>query len=51
VYWRIYLPLLAPALAVVGTYALLLSRSEYFEKRNCTLAVALEQFWDSDEAP
>jgi multiple sugar transport system permease protein len=58
VYLRIYLPLMAPALAVVGTYALLLSWSEYLyqyllisAKRNWTVAVALEQFWDSDEAP
>jgi multiple sugar transport system permease protein len=58
VYLRIYLPLMAPALAAVGTYALLLSWSEYLyqymllsTKRNWTVAVALEQFWDSDEAP
>jgi multiple sugar transport system permease protein len=58
VYMRIYLPLMAPALAAVGTYALLLSWSEYLyqylllsTKRNWTVAVALEQFWDSDEAP
>jgi multiple sugar transport system permease protein len=57
-YLRIYLPLMAPALAAVGTYALLLSWSEYLyqymllsTKRNWTVAVALEQFWDSDEAP
>jgi multiple sugar transport system permease protein len=50
--------LMAPALAAVGTYALLLSWSEYLyqymllsTKRNWTVAVALEQFWDSDEAP
>jgi multiple sugar transport system permease protein len=55
---RIYLPLMTPALAAVGTYALLLSWSEYLyqylllsTKRNWTVAVALEQFWDSDEAP
>ncbi|HEV3396650.1 MAG TPA: carbohydrate ABC transporter permease, partial [Xanthobacteraceae bacterium] len=29
VYWHIYLPLMAPALAAVGTYALLLTWSEY----------------------
>jgi multiple sugar transport system permease protein len=58
VYLRIYLPLMAPALAAVGTYALLLSWSEYLyqymllsTKHNWTVAVALEQFWDSDEAP
>jgi multiple sugar transport system permease protein len=58
VYWHIYLPLMAPALAAVGTYALLLSWGEYLyqymllnSQRNWTVAVALEQFWDSDEAP
>jgi multiple sugar transport system permease protein len=57
-YWHIYLPLMAPGLAAVGTYALLLSWSEYLYQymllsspRNWTVAVALEQFWDSDEAP
>jgi len=49
---------MAPALAAVGTYALLLSWVEYLyqymllnSQRNWTVAVALEQFWDSDEAP
>jgi len=58
VYLLIYLPLMAPGLAAVGTYALLLSWSEYLYQymllsspRNWTVAVALEQFWDSDEAP
>ena len=57
-YRHIYLPLMAPGLAAVGTYALLLSWSEYLYQymllsspRNWTVAVALEQFWDSDEAP
>jgi multiple sugar transport system permease protein len=57
-YWLIYLPLMAPGLAAVGTYALLLAWSEYLYQymllsstRNWTVAVALEQFWDSDEAP
>jgi multiple sugar transport system permease protein len=58
VYLRIYLPLMAPALAAVGTYALLLAWSEYLfqylllsSARNWTVAVAIEQFFDSDEAP
>jgi multiple sugar transport system permease protein len=57
-YLRIYLPLMAPGLAAVGTYALLVSWSEYLYQymllsspRNWTVAVVLEQFWDSDEAP
>jgi multiple sugar transport system permease protein len=58
VYLRIYLPLMAPALAAVGTYALLLAWGEYLyqymllsSSRNWTVAVAIEQFFDSDEAP
>jgi len=57
-YLLIYLPLMAPALAAVGTYALLIAWGEYLYQymllssaRNWTVAVALEQFWDSDEAP
>jgi len=58
VYWRIYLPLMAPALAAVGVYALLLAWNEYLYQhllisspRNSTVAVAIDQFFDSDEAP
>jgi len=58
VYWRIYLPLMAPALAVVATYALLLAWNEYLyqylllsSRRSMTVAVAINQFFDSDEAP
>ncbi len=58
VYWRIYLPLMAPALVAVGTYALLLAWNEYLYQflllsstENMTVAVALDQFFDSDEAP
>jgi multiple sugar transport system permease protein len=58
VYLRIYLPLMAPALAAVGTYALLLAWGEYLYQwlllsspANMTVAVAIEQFFDSDEAP
>jgi multiple sugar transport system permease protein len=58
VYWHIYLPLTAPALAAVGTYALLLAWGEYLYQylllsstRNWTVAVAIEQFFDADEAP
>jgi multiple sugar transport system permease protein len=58
VYLRIYLPLMAPALAAVATYALLLAWNEYLYQylllsstRNMTVAVALEQFFDADEAP
>ncbi|HZK88662.1 MAG TPA: carbohydrate ABC transporter permease [Stellaceae bacterium] len=58
VYWHIYLPLTAPALAAIGTYALLLAWGEYLYQylllssaRNWTVAVAIEQFFDADEAP
>jgi multiple sugar transport system permease protein len=58
VYWRIYLPLMAPALVAVGTYALLLSWNEFLyqflllsSKRSMTVAVALAQFLNSDESP
>ena len=58
VYLRIYLPLMAPALAAVGVYALLLAWGEYLyqyllisSSRNWTVAIAIEQFFDSDEAP
>jgi multiple sugar transport system permease protein len=58
VYRRIYLPLMAPALAAVGTFALLLAWNEYLYQyllltsdRNMTVAVAIAQFFDADEAP
>jgi multiple sugar transport system permease protein len=57
-YLWIYLPLMAPALVAVGTYALLLAWNEYLYQflllsstRSMTVAVALDQFFDSDEAP
>jgi multiple sugar transport system permease protein len=58
VYLRIYVPLAAPALAAVGTYALLFAWNDYFyqymllmSERHMTVAVALEQFFDDDDAP
>ena len=58
VYRHIYLPLMAPALAAIGTFALLLAWGEYLYQylllsatRNWTVAVAIEQFFDADEAP
>ncbi len=58
VYLRIYLPLMAPALAAVATFALLLAWNEYLYQflllsspRSMTVAVAIDQFFDSDEAP
>ena len=58
VYARIYLPLMAPALAVVATYALLLAWNDYLYQflllsspKSMTVAAAIDQFFDSDEAP
>ncbi|PYM77688.1 MAG: ABC transporter permease [Candidatus Rokuibacteriota bacterium] len=58
VYRRIYLPLMAPALAAVGTFALLLAWNEYLYQyvllsstRNMTVAIAIAQFFNTDEAP
>ena len=58
IYWRIYLPLMAPAMVAVGTYALLLAWNEYLylflllsSPNNMTVPVALGQFLNSDEAP
>ena len=58
VYLHIYLPLMAPALAAVGTYALLFAWNDYFyqymlltSERHTTVAMALEQFFDDDDAP
>lgn len=58
VYLRIYVPLMAPALAAVGTYALLFAWNDYFyqymllaSEKHTTVAMALEQFFDDDDAP
>jgi multiple sugar transport system permease protein len=58
VYRRVYLPLMTPALAAVGIFALLLAWNEYLYQyvllsstRNMTVAVAIAQFFNSDEAP
>jgi multiple sugar transport system permease protein len=58
VYMRIYVPLMAPALVAVGIYALMLAWNEYLYQflllsstRNTTVAVMIDQFFDSDEAP
>jgi multiple sugar transport system permease protein len=58
VYLRIYIPLMAPALVAVGIYALMLAWNEYIyqflllsSERSMTVAVTIDQFFDSDEAP
>jgi len=57
-YRHIYIPLMAPALAAVGTFALLFAWNDYFyqymllaSERHSTVAMALEQFFDDDDAP
>jgi multiple sugar transport system permease protein len=58
IYRRIYLPLMAPALVAVGTYALLLAWNEFLyqflllsTKSSMTVPVALAQFLNSDQSP
>jgi len=57
-YLRIYLPLMAPALVAIGTYAFLLAWNEYLYQflllssmESMTVPVALAQFLNSDVAP
>jgi len=58
IYRQLYLPLTAPALAAVGTFAQLFAWNEYVyqyilltSERKMTVAVAIAQFFDADEAP
>jgi multiple sugar transport system permease protein len=58
IYFKIYLPLMAPALVAVGTYALLVAWNQYLyqflllsDKASMTVPVALAQFINSDVAP
>jgi multiple sugar transport system permease protein len=58
IYLRIYLPLMAPALVAVGTFALLLAWNDYLyqflllsNKSSMTVPVALAQFLNSDQSP
>jgi multiple sugar transport system permease protein len=58
IFFRIYLPLMAPALVAIGTYALLLAWNEYLyaflllsSDATITVPVALGKFLNSDEAP
>jgi multiple sugar transport system permease protein len=57
-YLRIYLPLMAPALAAVGTSALLTAWNEYLYQflllsspRNKTVAITLATFFDNEDTP
>jgi multiple sugar transport system permease protein len=58
VYRQIYLPLMAPALAAVGTYALLSAWNEYLYQfillsspRNKTVAITLATFFENEDTP
>ena len=58
IFFMIYLPLMAPALVAIGTYALLLSWNEYLyaflllsSESKLTVPVGLGKFLNSDEAP
>jgi multiple sugar transport system permease protein len=58
VYFRIYLPLMAPALVAIGTFSLLLAWNEFLYQflllsstKSMTVAVAIVQFLNSDESP
>jgi multiple sugar transport system permease protein len=58
IFFRVYLPLMAPALVAIGTYALLLSWNEYLYAflllsggSVVTVPVALGKFLAGDEAP
>ncbi len=58
VYRQVYLPLMAPALAVVGTYALLTAWNEYLYQflllsspRNKTVAITLATFFENEDTP
>jgi multiple sugar transport system permease protein len=58
IFFRLYLPLMAPALVAIGTYALLLSWNEYLYAflllsggSVVTVPVALGKFLAGDEAP
>jgi multiple sugar transport system permease protein len=58
VYKYVYLPLMAPALAAVGTYALLLAWNEYLyqflllsSRAHKTVAITMAEFFENDDSP
>jgi multiple sugar transport system permease protein len=58
IYWHIYVPLMAPALAAVGTYALLVAWNEYLyqflllsSRGNKTVAITIAEFFENDDSP
>jgi len=57
-YWRVYLPLLMPAVIPSSVFALLVAWNDYLYQflllsspRSMTVIAAIDQFFDSDEAP
>ena len=58
IYFRIYLPLLMPALVAVGTFAMLLAWNEFLYQflllsstKSMTVPIAIVQFLNSDQSP
>jgi multiple sugar transport system permease protein len=58
VYWRVYVPLLTPALAIVATYALVLAWNDYLyqfvllsSEKHMTAAVMQAQLFDDADPP
>ena len=58
VYRYVYLPLMAPALAAVGTFALLLAWNEYLyqfllltSRAHKTVAITMAEFFENDDSP
>lgn len=58
IFWKVYVPLITPALVAIGTYALLLAWNEYLyafllisSETLHTLPVALGYFLSSDDSP
>lgn len=58
VYWHVYVPLMAPALAAVGTYALLVAWNEYLyqflllhSRGSKTVAITIAEFFENDDSP
>jgi multiple sugar transport system permease protein len=57
-FWLVYIPLMAPALVAIGTYALLLAWNEYLyaflllsKDTDVTLPVGLGNFLAADDSP
>jgi multiple sugar transport system permease protein len=58
IYFRIYLPLMVPALVAIGTFAMLLAWNEFLYQflllsstKSMTVPIAIVQFLNSDESP